>query len=119
MKLVSGFILSFIIFLSSFQSSLIIVDYQINKDFYELHCTNKDKPEMDCHGKCQMKKTAENSPETFQFLKICYDFNYIPVQNPEKISIPFLYFINKKVDIASAPNLLKGHPTLLNPPPIS
>ena len=28
----------------------------INQDFYEIHCVNKAKPDLECHGKCQLKK---------------------------------------------------------------
>ena len=71
-------ILSTLIFMASFQNSLILVDYQINRDFYEVHCENKAKPEMDCHGKCQMKKESEKSTSPFKLLKYSFEFNILP-----------------------------------------
>lgn len=77
MKVFTSFILSFIIFLASFQNSLIFLDYQVNRDFYEEHCINKDKPEMDCHGKCELKEQTEQNSTTYVVLKN-FDFNFIP-----------------------------------------
>lgn len=43
-----------------------LFNYMINRSFYEEVCENKDKPEMECHGKChlteEMNKDKENSP---------------------------------------------------------
>lgn len=34
-----------------------------NENFTELYCVNKDKPEMECNGKCHlMQETQENVP---------------------------------------------------------
>jgi hypothetical protein len=56
------------------------LDYQIHRSFYEERCINKDKPEMECDGKCQMKEKEEasnNLAET-EFVKIGYEFNFLP-----------------------------------------
>ncbi len=66
------------VFLASFQSSLVIVDYHFNQDFYEEHCTNKDNPELECHGKCQVKSNSEKDPSIFQVAKFCFEFNFVP-----------------------------------------
>ena len=50
MKSAISFILSSIIFLASFQNSLFYVDYQINTEFYETYCINKQKPELETCG---------------------------------------------------------------------
>lgn len=70
--------MSSIIFLASFQSSLMFVDYQINRNFYEIHCVNKDKLEMNCHGKCQVIKNAEDPNVPLQIVKIGFEFNFFP-----------------------------------------
>ena len=76
-------ILSAIIFLASFQNSLLLVDYQINRDFYEIHCINKAKPEMDCHGKCEMKKESEKTNSPFKLVKGSFEFNILPTKSLE------------------------------------
>ncbi len=33
-----------------------------NEDFTEKHCVNKDEPELNCNGACQMRKITEDEP---------------------------------------------------------
>ncbi|MGV8914273.1 MAG: hypothetical protein ACOH1X_02365 [Kaistella sp.] len=93
MKVLFSIILSTIIFLASFQNSLLFVDYQINRDFYEIHCVNKAKPEMDCHGKCQMQKESEKTSTPLALVKYGFEFNILPGKNFEfevkKSPLPF------------------------------
>ena len=72
-------ILSAIIFLASFQNSLLLIDYKINRNFYEIHCINKAKPEMNCHGKCEMKKESEKTNSPFKVVK-SFEFNILPTK---------------------------------------
>lgn len=118
MKSVSAVILSFIVFLASFQGSLILVDYQMNKDYYEAICTNKDKPEMQCNGKCQIKKQAErNAPQT-ELVKLSFEFNIVPTKNIE-VPTPKIQFseILKPTFYFSTENILKGFYKILPHPP--
>lgn len=80
MKALFSLILSLIIFTASFQNSLFMIDYQINRAFYEIHCINKDKPEMDCHGKCQVKKESDKSSNPFNQVKYSFEFNILPAK---------------------------------------
>jgi len=57
-----------------------MIDYQINRAFYEIHCINKDKPEMDCHGKCQVKKESDKSSNPFNQVKYSFEFNILPAK---------------------------------------
>ncbi len=34
------------------------------QSFVELFCVNQDKPEMECNGKCELSKLAEQSPSS-------------------------------------------------------
>ncbi|WP_461636575.1 hypothetical protein [Labilibaculum euxinus] len=43
----------------SFEVVLITVNFKINQDFFASICTNKDKPEMKCNGKCHLKKQIQ------------------------------------------------------------
>lgn len=83
MKLLFSIILSTIIFGASFQNSLFMIDYQINRNFYEIHCINKAKPDLDCHGKCQMKKESEKSSNPFALVKYSFEFNILPTKTIE------------------------------------
>jgi hypothetical protein len=60
MKSAISFILSSIIFLASFQNSLFYVDYQINTEFYETYCINKQKPEYIVLGKGMLSYYAND-----------------------------------------------------------
>lgn len=45
-----------------------------NSSFTELFCVNKDKPEMECNGKCELAKlnedsTADQKPSHLDFLQ--------------------------------------------------
>ncbi|MFN3020709.1 hypothetical protein ACK1KB_06940 [Chryseobacterium sp. TY3] len=77
MKLWFSIFYSSLILLCSSQSALLQLDYAINQDFYELHCENKDQPELDCHGKCQMSQTENPNIANSQLLKICFDYSFI------------------------------------------
>ncbi|MBU8883443.1 hypothetical protein KSK37_10145 [Kaistella sp. DKR-2] len=83
MKRFFTYILSIIIFTASFQNSLLMIDYQINRDFYEIHCVNKSKPEMNCHGKCQMKKESDKTSSFVNLVKYSFEFNLIPSKSAE------------------------------------
>ena len=47
-----------VLFLSqAFEVGLIWVQFKLNQDYIaEFLCVNKDKPEMECHGCCQLRK---------------------------------------------------------------
>lgn len=80
MRFLYSLILSFIVFTASFQHSLMIFDYQMNKNFYEIHCINKSKPELECHGKCQIKKESEKTASLVNLVKYSFEFNILPLK---------------------------------------
>lgn len=88
MKPLLNIILSIIVFGASFQNSLFMIDYKINQDFYEIHCINKAKPEMDCHGKCQVQEEINQSSNPFNLVKYSFEFNILPT--------PPISFFDKK-----------------------
>lgn len=89
MKSIITIILSLIIFGASFQNSLFVIDYAVNQDFYEIHCINKSKPELDCHGKCQLKVESEKTTNPFNLVKYSFEFNILP-------EAPVDFFIKKQ-----------------------
>lgn len=41
---------------------MIFIDFKLNQEsIAEAHCINKDKPEMNCDGKCYLKKQLEKT----------------------------------------------------------
>lgn len=48
--------------LVSFQQALIVVYFKLNQqDIEKEFCENKARPELQCHGKCHLKKELEKS----------------------------------------------------------
>lgn len=65
MKALAAAILTFLVMLQSFSQWLIMAEYALNKNFIAKNlCINKARPQLRCHGKCQMmKKLAEEEKE--------------------------------------------------------
>lgn len=62
MKKVFSFTMTMLFLLVSFQQALIIVHFKLNQNIIEKEfCVNKTKPELQCHGKCHLKKELEKS----------------------------------------------------------
>ena len=95
MKSFISILLSLIIFGASFQNSLYFIDYQINKDYYEALCINKQKPELDCYGKCQVKKEAQKEDSPISQIKYSFEVNILPAKSTEFIIKKPLFFVNK------------------------
>ncbi|MDO5616088.1 MAG: hypothetical protein Q4G16_07850 [Cruoricaptor ignavus] len=119
MKVFTAFILSFIVFTASFQNSLLFLDYQIHKDFYELYCINKDKPELACHGKCEAQKDSEQSSSSLNILKAgSFDFNFIQMPCVALNEACTELIINNQTDFKTFRNILpNGFLEVIAPPP--
>lgn len=108
-------ILSFVILLLSFQNTLVLLDYYLNQERYELLCENQNRPYTQCHGKCLVKKESQKQEKLFQLLKI--NFNFLPssqVQIDTQYSHFFyfiVFFVFKKL------NVCNGYLTSLLKPP--
>jgi hypothetical protein len=92
-----SFLLTSIIIFNSLQVSLTYAYYNIDTvGFIEKLCENKDKPELQCNGKCHLKKLADNNSNNdkepikavnlkeitlyvVEFMK--YDFNQVSFKN--------------------------------------
>lgn len=118
MKSAISFILSSIIFLASFQNSLFYVDYQINTEFYETYCINKQKPELDCNGKCQVKKATEQSQNPTSQIKYAFELNILPSKPIEtEIKNPFSLELKTKKFSYDHIFTLDGYTHILPDPP--
>ncbi len=59
--------LSILILFSSFRVTITYAYYELDPiGFIERLCENKDTPELQCNGKCHLKKVAENNSENQQ-----------------------------------------------------
>jgi hypothetical protein len=57
-------ILLFAFILMNISKLLILIHYEFNKaEITEKYCVNKDKPQMHCCGKCQLKKKLAEADE--------------------------------------------------------
>lgn len=46
---------------NSIKSAIMISFYMVDtRNFVELFCVNKEKPELECNGKCELSKLAES-----------------------------------------------------------
>ena len=70
--------LAIIILLNSLHVTFTYAYYYLDPiDFIEKLCENKDKPELQCNGKCHLKKVAENKSNDKQNFPIKIDFKRI------------------------------------------
>lgn len=58
------FLISFLF--QSFSRDFIVLDYYINTAAYAKNCVNKEKPKLECNGKCQMMKKAKEEQKKEQ-----------------------------------------------------
>lgn len=73
--------------------------------FIEQLCENKDQPELECNGKCQLKKVAENSSTDNNNLPNIIDFKEILLYKVSVISYKFISINSKKDSFNSYTNL--------------
>ena len=58
---ISSVLICIILGATGWQSLTIISFYANQDEIAAKHCINKDKPELQCHGKCHLKKKLEPS----------------------------------------------------------
>ena len=56
MKNFFTYLLLFLFSIQSFETAIISLNFNLNQEFFASICDNKDKPEMNCNGKCHLKK---------------------------------------------------------------
>lgn len=98
MKKAFGVIMIFLLLLLSFQQALIIVHFKLNQKIIEKEfCINKSKPELQCHGKCHLKKELEKSQKSDSELSSI----------GKKIDMVIISNIEFKAEIAKTINSIK------------
>ena len=117
MKIWLSILYSSMLLLCSNQSTLVWKDYYVNQDFYEMHCENKSKPELECHGKCQVTKPENQKPQS-QLLLICCGFSFTkPIQVQLSVE-KRVYPISTKMIEVTTPPYQSPTAKLLDEPPI-
>ena len=94
MKFVAVPILCLLILAQAFRKWLIVIEYNINKDYIAKNlCENRKLPKMHCNGKCQlMKRLAEeekqNSPSNTGKIKSIEVLFSDAIEVPSIASLP-------------------------------
>src|SRR5699024_5731284 len=55
-----AFLLMGALLFQTFPQSLLLLDYHLQTDIYAMYCINKDKPEMECNGRCQLDNKLDD-----------------------------------------------------------
>ena len=117
MKIWLSILYSSMLLLCSNQSTLVWMDYYVNQDFYELHCENKSKPELECHGKCQVTKPENQKPQS-QLLLICCGFSFTKPIQPQFSVEKKTCSISTKLNEVTTLHYQSPTAKLLDQPPI-
>ena len=120
MKKVFSFTMTMLFLLVSFQQALIIVHFKLDqKNIEKEFCLNKDKPELQCHGKCHLKKELEKSDTTdLELTSIGKKIDMVPVSNIE-VPAPIIKVIKSgKITNYKEFGLLEPSLEIFVPPPI-
>lgn len=118
MKRVISLVLSFMIFLASFQNSLFYVDYQLNTEYYEAYCINKQKPELQCNGKCEVRNASNETNSPISEIKFAFELNILPSKPIEiVVKSPFEYQSENKIVSFKHIFTLDGYLHILPDPP--
>lgn len=65
MKPLIAVLLAFSIAWHIMAEAAVFISFKINQDYIEKYlCVNRDNPESECHGCCQLKKELEEQKET-------------------------------------------------------
>jgi len=115
-------LLSFLILFNSLSVSFTYAYYELDPiGFIEKLCENKDKPELQCNGKCHLKKVAEsNSNSNNNTPTGIIDFKEILLYTQEFDTYDFCPTINLKRDSIEYHNLYTyiGLDTCFHPPKV-
>lgn len=118
MKSGISILLSFILFLASFQNSLFFIDYQLNKEYYKSFCVNKQRPELLCNGKCVVKKESEKENSPLSEIKYSFELNILPAASPQVEFIKTKCFNEQRKVFSGLVNVtLEGYFVVQKAPP--
>ena len=96
------------------------MNFKINQDLFAAICTNKDKPEMQCNGKCHLKKqiqqhedesskdeqiTEKENQLFFQYINDCKKTSSIPTSKKQLTYLEPLHSTQHFFDIFHPPKI--------------
>lgn len=96
-------ILTTLILVNSMRASFIYAYYNIDPiSFIEALCENQDKPELQCNGKCQLKKVAESQDKKQTTPESIIDFKQLVFypQSIDEYQLPLIILTKKQLQIA-------------------
>lgn len=120
MKIIYSALLMGLSLLIGFQQAVIIVHFKLNRDTIEQNfCINKNKPGLQCHGACHLKKQlqeTENSGSSsisiYPKIDVCpVSFTALEVKNP-------IIDIQSKTSIHKETLYTSPYREIFVPPPI-
>jgi hypothetical protein len=121
------FLLSIMMFLIPFNRIWILASYHLNQTYIAQNlCENRDKPQLQCHGKCFLKKQLEkeDSSEKAKMLRILLEKGeilYCHNLNNYLFSSPYLLLIYPLVQHKSHYNPIYSADysnAIFHPPPV-
>lgn len=106
--------------LVSFQQALLIVHFKLNqKEIEKEFCVNKAKPQLQCHGKCHLKKDLEKSEKNdLELTNIAKKIEIVLISIIELNALISKTIKLNKVFIYKKNSLLEPHLEIIVPPPI-
>jgi len=121
MKKVFSITMTILFLLVSFQQALIVVHFKLNQNAIEKEfCVNKARPELQCHGKCHLKKELQESEKKndLELGSISKKID-IALNATIEFQVPLLKtIISKKVPIYKELDRLEPCLEIFVPPPI-
>ena len=98
--------LIFGVFLQTFTKLIVIGSYQVNKDYIAQNfCENKDKPRMQCEGKCHLskqlkeeeqKERAPASPVKEKYEILFFESDLIKLTKPPESTVLCSFYVAQK-----------------------
>lgn len=121
-KPIGIFLLSLFLFSQVYNTS-VWLHYQLNVDeITELFCENTNKPEMNCHGVCHLKKqiiqTDQNTPIETESVFYLNEIQLFSDQNDVKIVFPKSTLISHQTIFISTYSHLQEN-QIFHPPKVS
>lgn len=120
MKKVFSITMTMLFLLVSFQQALIVVHFKLNqKDIEQEFCVNKAKPELQCHGKCHLKRELEKSDNTdLELTSIGKKIDMVLISNIEILILIIKAIKSSKITNYKEFGLLEPCLEIFVPPPI-
>lgn len=119
MKKVFSVVMTFLLLLIMTQQGIVIVYFKLNQQAIEQKfCINKSKPELECHGKCHLKKELEKTDNTdWESIIIFKSFEIVLNTNYEFLEKPLTILKPRKIEIQKELYYSNPHLKIFIPPP--